>query len=630
MYFIVELSELSKLNKQQGKETYQKEHKATLELANAVGRKLKGADGDFHSLNKGCQVRLQQLADEGYLAVKRTKQDRHQIKPARYPGWEGRPRYGPRTSLPLQPPTAVLHQPPTQRSHPTTSTPASLPKLSPPAAAPTAPASLQISQGLQSKASSAAISTQATAADPLPLLSQIVPRAMSTPMPQSMPASIATVTPALALSPLSAVQNATAGAQLIEPSSGDSQQQPVPSDTTAALVAAVGPMFESFVAQTAAVVTDPSISLQTLAGSITQELAAAIAIAAVQVVAQRRQQLLPTGGQASADIPLCQAAPSSGALVNAPILVGKPAVVDSTALDRMPGNSTVHDPVDASKTLKSVIVRESKQGQSHSSEGVRGTGKAATQGTGIIQGTNEGYRKPSAAESDVAVTPSADQNQKRVSSNAKDQQSGGTKRQKTGVTTPKRGMASEGHVVLSKHASRSDTSSSDRAQRDSAGKQTKVHQGSGRGSPGSRGSKGSRKSPPKQSGSLDAASQFDNQQAAPPQAVGRNIPGSSFQHGVAPALLPSRLSDNFGSGPSVMSVPLPFAPHAAGNLGFRPSNAYTDMMLSPQVGMANGFMPLMPSSPGDWHMQPPALNNFPMAAHFLPGIDEAPDFSPVN
>ena len=61
------------------------------------------------------------------------------------------------------------------------------------------------------------------------------------------------------------------------------------SSTTATLVAAVGPLFEAFVAQTQAVVADPSISLQRLTGSITQDLAAAIASAAVQLVASRRQ-----------------------------------------------------------------------------------------------------------------------------------------------------------------------------------------------------------------------------------------------------------------------------------------------------------------------------------------------------
>ena len=78
------------------------------------------------------------------------------------------------------------------------------------------------------------------------------------------------------------------------------------------------------------------------------------------------------------------------------------------------------------------------------------------------------------------------------------------------------------------------------------------------------------------------------------------------------------------------SIPLSFVPNAPNDLDFRPSNAYTDVVLSPQAGLANGFMPLMPTSPGNWHMPQPALNNFPLAAQFLPGVDKAPDFSPVN
>lgn len=96
------------------------------------------------------------------------------------------------------------------------------------------------------------------------------------------------------------------------------------------------------------------------------------------------------------------------------------------------------------------------------------------------------------------------------------------------------------------------------------------------------------------------------------------------------SLLPSRLSGHGAAGSPMTSVPLSFVPNAPGQLDFRPSNAFTDVMLSPQAELAHGFVPLMPPSPGEWHMHPPALKNFPMAAHFLPGFDEAPDFSPVN
>ncbi|KAL0035596.1 hypothetical protein WJX79_001141 [Trebouxia sp. C0005] len=90
VYFILELAELTKLSNKQGGEKYRREHKATLELANAVGRKTKGNGPS--ALTKGCVQRLQQLLDKGYLAVKRPKGNQQQHKPALYPGWQGRPR----------------------------------------------------------------------------------------------------------------------------------------------------------------------------------------------------------------------------------------------------------------------------------------------------------------------------------------------------------------------------------------------------------------------------------------------------------------------------------------------------------------------------------------------------------
>ena len=84
VYFILELAELTKLSNKQGGERYRREHKATLELANAVGRKTRG--NGPNALTKGCVVRLQQLSDKGYLAVKRQKGDKQQHKPAPYPG----------------------------------------------------------------------------------------------------------------------------------------------------------------------------------------------------------------------------------------------------------------------------------------------------------------------------------------------------------------------------------------------------------------------------------------------------------------------------------------------------------------------------------------------------------------
>ena len=628
MYYILELAELSKLNKQQGGDTYKKEHRATLELANAVGRKLKGAEGDFKALNKGCQIRLQQMADKGYLAVKRSKQDLHQLRPARYPGWEGRPRYGPTISFPMVPPppaakaTAAPHKPKSVKPSPAESK-----RIPPAAAASTASPSLQTSRDLQSKpASAAAKQVQPTAAGSLPPSSQT-----PTPTPQTAPSSAATVASVLALPPASSLQQATATANTQQ------QQQPLLSGTTAALVAAVGPLFESFVAQTAAVATDPSVSLQTLTGSITQQLAAAIANAAVQVVAQRQQQLTPTSGPSSAHVPLSQAAAlttSTNALV--PAEGSEPAVVGFTPVDHVSGSSSKNVSVDTSNEGKSVAIRDSKEGQTHCDDEAPRSDKADAHNDGsskvAFTSSDGGHTKHAVASTDVAVTPEVDHNKKRASSNGKDQHSSGEKRQKTGAQPLEGGMTSQGHVVPSKHASRSDTSTSDRAPRSSVGRQAKGHKGSGRGSPGSRGSRGSFRSSPKDMGPIDAASRSHIRKAASPQPVGRNNLGPAFQHsyGAGPALLPSRLSGHFKAGSPMTSIPLSFVPNAPNDLDFRPSNAYTDVVLSPQAGLANGFMPLMPTSPGNWHMPQPALNNFPLAAQFLPGVDKAPDFSPVN
>lgn len=528
MYYIVELAELSKLNKQQGGDIYKKEEKATLELANAVGRKLKGASGDAKALNKGCQIRLQQLADKGYLAVKRSKQGMHHIKPALYSGWTGRPRYGPTINFPLPPAakaTAALHKPKPVKAS------LSEPKHTPPAAAPTPSTSLQTSQDLLSKpARAAARQTQPTAAGPLPPSSQT-----PTPTLQTAPTSAATA--ALALSPPVSFPQATATAktQLPESSSGHSQQQPPMSGTTSALVAAVGPLFEMFVAQTAAVATDPSVSLQTLTGAITQQLAAAIANAAVQVVAQRRQQLAPTAGYSSMDVLLCQAAalttPTS-ALV--PAERCEPAVAGSTPVDHVSGSSNLC--VDTSKEAKSVANRHSKKGPMQCDDGAQSTDEAAAQNDGFsmvaFTSSAGGHGKHIAASSDVAATPEVDQSRKRVSSNANDQHSSGDKRQKKMTAGPfiKDGVNSQGRVEHSKKASRSDTSTSDRAQRGSAGTLAKGHRGSGRGSPGLRGSRGSGRSSPKEIGAFDAASD----QPACAQPVGRNNLSPAFRHAYIP------------------------------------------------------------------------------------------------
>ena len=638
MYYILELAELSKLNEKQGGHTYKKEYSATLGLARAVGRKLKGDEGDPNALDNSCQMRLQQLADKGYLAVKRHKSELLRIKPARYPGWEGRPRYGPAICFPPLPPLpaaakapAAVHRPKPAKTTP----PAELKrKATPPAAkataVPTAPPSHQMPPGSQSPLSATAV-MQSAAAGPLPPPSQT-----PTPTPQTGPPSSAAVASVPALSPPSSVQQATATAtiQLPEPSTGGIQQQHPPlSDTTAALVAAVGPLFESFVAQAAAVATNPDMSLQTLQGPITQELAAAIASAAMQVIEQRREQLSPTARSSPAviDMPLIKAA-ASAPKPNAPVLAARsePAVAGSTPLDHLSGSLSHKDPIHACNNARTVVVNDSQEGPKVD-DGVCATDKADTHSDGFSKGNGSGRRKGMAAGSGGAVTSELEQNHKLVGSNAKDQQSN-AKRQKTDgppPTKPKGGTTSEIHVVVpSKHATRSDSSSSDRAPRGSGGKQVQGHKGSGRGSPVSRGSRGSGKSSPK--GSFCAGPHSHTLQPASPQPMGQNQFGTVLQNGAGATMLPSRLSSHYATGSPMLTVPLPFVPNAPVNLDFRPSIAYSDVMLSPQAAMANGFMPLMPSCPGDWHMQPPALNNFPMAAHFLPGVSEAPDFSPLN
>lgn len=687
---------------------YRREEKTTLELAKAVGRKLKGTGGPS-DLTKGNLSRLQQLSDLGYLAVKRSKVDRQQnnIRPARYPGWRGQPRYGPSTSKLLlpklaqpplpQPPqlpqplpvghpsvsnpfaTAPIAVPPKPATQPlpthqqllpgrtpagtkTTAAPRTLPtaassmptptpaesRPSPPALgglltlggtfAPTPRSNPQHLRGLQPQmATSAERLPEATAAPQLPLLSQAPATAAAAPT-----LAVASV---LALSPPSAVQHATSTAptQVSEPSVAHRPQQQhsrlVLSDATTALVAAVGPLFESFVAQTAAVAADPGVSLQTLAGSLTQNLAAAIANAAVQVVAQRRQQqLAPTPGHSSADIPLTQAL-GTDALVKSTVPAGAlaPAVSGPAQAVPLPNSLGLGNPiraqnvrpptagfVGADQTAKSMGVVESKQAQKGTGDGVMGTGpvKAVIQAClNNDSASNEEHRKHLAADSEAAVTSNVGQTRKQAGSSGQDQQGGGAKRQKTGVAMLK--------AASVKHGTRSDTSSSDKAQAGSistlrvGNNSMKGQKGGGRGSPASRGS--GKSSPKEPYGSLDA--DFHSHRVASPLLVGRNSPGSSFQHVAAPALLPSRLSDSFGSASAMMGVPVPFAP---GHVDFPPSGVYTDMMSSPQADLATGFMPVLPSSPGDWHMHTPALNNFPMAAHFLPGIAEAPDFSPVD
>ncbi|DBA80008.1 TPA: hypothetical protein ACH3X2_007505 [Trebouxia sp. C0005] len=321
VYFILELAELTKLSNKQGGEKYRREHKATLELANAVGRKTKGNGPS--ALTKGCVQRLQQLLDKGYLAVKRPKGNQQQHKPALYPGWQGRPRYGPPKSTSL-PPAAPRLLPPSPQPPTTTASPVKQ-ATSPPATA----MAVSVQQVL-------AVKPQRITPTQLPASSTPVPQnplATPAPLQSAMAAYLSppvNVTPAAAAAAASPVPDsqipslqhtstpqAAAGALTAVPTAALSSghtQRPL-SDTTAALVAAVGPLFESFVAQTEAVVSDPSLSLQGLTGSITQDLAAAIATAAVKVVEARRQQSAAGVRGAASLVPLQAAEPTAAVAV---------------------------------------------------------------------------------------------------------------------------------------------------------------------------------------------------------------------------------------------------------------------------------------------------------------------------
>ena len=678
VYFILELAELSKLNKQQGGDMYKRERKATLELANAVGRRTQGSASG--SLNKGCLVRLQQLADKGYLAVKRPKRDRKHVKPAPYQGWQGWPRYGPRSSTPLPPPLPQL-LPPQHPQQVVAATAAAMPDQQPlaisrqssslatPFGTPaTAAVSAHFPAGLQPTLvpSSAAKLSQITAAG-LPLVTNPLPvTTMSNPMPQTAVAAAAA--PAAATSLLTPPSiPATAS---LPPSNGHShqlqqqQQQEPLSDTTAVLVAAVGPLFESFVAQTAALVADPSMSLETLAGTITQELAAAIANAAVQAVGKKRQQLLPAPDTSLVNVSqpeVTAEAPLLAALTPAPLVTSSPAAAVAGHPSHMPRHS---GPI--SNAMNAKIVSgpdvfkyasdkgDTRPGRMDTCKGGKNDGKfeAAVLASSTDRSKDRGKGRDVPANTEVACA-TAEAQAKRVSSPSEAEHTSKTKRQKIAASSQPLGMESEKHAVPSIDTSKCDTSASGKAQTGGRSKsfndaqKNKGRKGSRKSSPGSRSSQGSGRSSPKGSASWPAAYQGHSQWVASPQSLGRHNSGSPYQPGplgLAPAAVPSRLSSSFGPGSPMMSGspmmnhagPLQFPPDAfgqsVGNPGFGMMNAYAGRLSSPrdQAGMANGFVPLLPSSPAEWHMQPPALNNFPMAAHFLPGVDEAPDFSPVD
>ncbi len=262
-----------------------------------------------------------------------------------YAGWQGRPRYGPPKSTSLPP--AVPQLPPPPSPQPPTAAAAPVKQATPPPATATAMSAQQKPAvkprritPTQLPASSTPV-PQNPLATPAPLQSamaaylsppvNVTPAAAAaSPVPDSqIPSLQHTSTPQAAAGALSAVPTAAL-------SSGHTQQ-PL-SDTTAALVAAVGPLFEAFVAQTEAVVSDPSLSLQGLTGSITQELAAAIATAAVKVVETRRQQLTAGARGATSPLPLQVAEPTAAVV---PMSASVPAATSLPPASLLPATSSL-------------------------------------------------------------------------------------------------------------------------------------------------------------------------------------------------------------------------------------------------------------------------------------------------
>jgi len=739
VYFILELAELTKLNNKQVGDMYRRENKATLELANAVGRKLKGDSPN--SLNKGCQIRLQQLSDKGYLAVKRPKGK--QQKPACYPGWEGRPRYGPPTSTSLPPPKPQLPLPASPQHLQAAPAAASAGKQQTPAAtAAPAPARQksgpEISTGIgpapthpaltpsttKAPAATAADHSTAVAERLVPVTGSMMPTASASPVPFAPTASASPVpfapipsvqhppvreshaaaAPPMPYTEVSPAPQATALRSAVPPPSNVTRttQHPVPigghsqrplSDTTAALVAAVGPLFEAFVAQTQAVVSDPSVSLQDLAGSITQELAAAIATAAVQVVEARRQHstaVLRNAATAAtaaavstsmaATVPALMMAASAPALAQRDVPAGgsNSKMPEAHMSDAAGLTATTATAAAAVAAFVPAAAKAASTSAAASLPGDAGASGSGTQSSGVselVQGMDRktaspvgkkttkslspsdgngrvrGSAKAADASPDKAASSGSKGQLKRQGSDAKAATMSDAKRQRTGVTTHKGAVEFEGYVVPRLDVNKYEPSKA-KAQTPSnpkqvSGEQAKGGKGSKLRSSGSQRSRGSDKSSPVSGGLLHASSQSVSQILGSPQGLSRHNSGSPFQPGpgrFGSPSGPSRLSGNLGSGSPLMGPALPFAlqvpmsdaqlSQSMGSLDFRPMGTYPGMShQSPdgQSGAGNGFVPLMPVNHGDWQTQPLGLNAFPFpAAHLLPGIGDAPDFSPVN
>ena len=422
-----------------------------------------------------------------------------------------------------------------------------------------------------------------TSALPLPHTQLPSPPAATAQARAETASAVSLSTLPLPLPPLTAAQTPLSGGH----------SQPPPLDTTAALVAAVGTLFERFVAQTDAVASDPSVSLQALAGSITQELAAAIATAAVQVVESRRhhsaRMLSHAAGDATATTALVPASPAA-AVSSRQVMSVSEAVPLPDAASMQAAAVPAVEPARTASRLATATLNHQKR-----------------------------------ASSSIAIDASV----------------GDAKRHRTAVTTTSKGAAElEGDVVPGVDVSKHEHSKAQGQSRPSSKHAGSGHKGSGVNSSCSRSSKNSGKSSPVSSGHLHATSQGHGFQIGLSQGFSRQ--GSPS--------MPSGLCASFGQRSPLMHPALPFSPqvpvldvqsnHYVGPPDYRPNAPYPVMMGSHQAGMANAFPTLMPSGPGqqtqgwhglpiaaqvtgstsDWQFQPPGW----------PGIDNIPDFSPVD
>lgn len=335
VHFILKLARLchAEGHSKQEKSRFKQELNAVMGLAKTMNTNFTSTPGRRGPLNRGAKLRAEQLRKMGYLVVKRPKLDG--ANPPLYPLWQGKPLFGPSSATPQAQPL------PPREAATAASSGGDVPFIPGPAKAPVSlkfvqtqtaqkssipaslllstSASLLLSTSVSLRASLPGSTTQADAtaskasgasagvAANLPL-AQTAPLSLvpsPAPIPATLPQALTQIRldrpqPTLPLPPppssgpnqLPILPPAVPTAPN-PPDSSDTTAQlglPLPMDATAALVAAVGPLFEAFVAQTAAVVDSPDMPMQALVGQVTQDLAAAIATAAMQVVDARRQQ----------------------------------------------------------------------------------------------------------------------------------------------------------------------------------------------------------------------------------------------------------------------------------------------------------------------------------------------------